>query len=307
MFQCAAEGNLPALKHEFESVGVLSSAAAASSSSSLSHVVLVSDRLSNLRDTRGSTLLHYAAGNGHVDTCRYLLEHTASPSKSSRRTVVTKKPCNYVNVHSTKNGRTALHWCCRYGHLEVCRVLLEWRAEVDSFAHGNVTPLQLAIWQCHLDVAQYLTTVGQTNKYYINDWGCSVYHWLGKSNIYNRPTNDTSFATAAAAPATNTNVTESNTGNNNNDKNQDKVDPEQRLRAMCEWLDDNSNNNNNNNNNNSNNNSNDSNTVKNTVWEQPNKYGQTPLHKAGYRYVYMVAILVAIYICAFLLSFCFTV
>eukprot|EP00980_Cylindrotheca_fusiformis_P003710 scaffold822_cov130-Cylindrotheca_fusiformis.AAC.5 len=118
------------------------------------------------RDKNGSTLLHYAAGNGHEEMCDYLIaNHILAVDEPSRT-----------------NGRTALHWAARNGRTLICVRLVQWYgANVDALAKGQVTPLQLAIWQCHLETSKCLVHTLNADPHFPNAWGCGMAHWLGKS------------------------------------------------------------------------------------------------------------------------------
>jgi len=123
--------------------------------------------LQQYRDKNGSSLLHYAAGCGDIDICKYLLQLNIN-----------------ANLQSTNNQRTPLHWAARNGHLEICKlIVIEHKVPVDTLAKGDVTPLELAIWQCHLSTAIYLVEQLEANPHHPNSWGCTTAHWLGKSPI----------------------------------------------------------------------------------------------------------------------------
>lgn len=125
--------------------------------------------LRDYRDRNGSSLLHYAAGCGHENVCRHLLQFIDARSAKSQN-----------------NGRTPLHWAARNGHVEICKLLvLEFGVPVDALAKGQVTPLELAIWQCHLTTARCLVEELGANPSHPNSWGCHTAHWLGKCPIYN--------------------------------------------------------------------------------------------------------------------------
>jgi ankyrin repeat protein len=223
-------------------------------------------------DRHQSTVLHYAAGNGQLHVCRYLFEHSLVS----------------VTATSSNNGRTALHWAARNGHADICHALvmeLELTLEltlaehpygatpvnvnVDVEAKGQVTPLQLAIWQCHIEVAKLLVDLGASPTY-INHWGCGVAHWLGKCPLYAN-TKASASASANNAP----------TPQDKDDPSQQEqvrevgvvvvrevvrevvgvpVEEQQRLVQCCEWL-----------------------FGECAIpYNSPNHHGQTPLHKAGF-------------------------
>ena len=120
------------------------------------------------RDKHGSSLLHYAAGCGDINICKYLLQLNMN-----------------ANLQSTNNQRTPLHWAARNGHLEICKILvIKYDVPVDTLAKGGVVPLlELAIWQCHLSTAIYLVEELNSNPHHPNSWECTTAHWLGKSPI----------------------------------------------------------------------------------------------------------------------------
>ena len=69
----------------------------------------------------------------------------------------------------------------RNGHLEICKLLvIDHKVPVDTLAKGDVTPIELAIWQCHLSTAMYLVEELKANPHHPNSWGCTTTHWLGK-------------------------------------------------------------------------------------------------------------------------------
>ena len=70
----------------------------------------------NERCDSGFTPLHYAAGNGHLDIVKILLEHSA-------------------DIHlldGTKSSLTALHKSICFGHKEVASFLIEKGANIDQ-------------------------------------------------------------------------------------------------------------------------------------------------------------------------------
>lgn len=78
--------------------------------------------------------------------------------------------------------RTPLHYAARNGHLDTCRLLVE---KYGADAHpkcgrGEVTPLQLAVWQNHLPIVQYL--IQQNGAHVVherNGFNCGLMHWIG--------------------------------------------------------------------------------------------------------------------------------
>ena len=120
--------------------------------------------LQQYRDKHGSSLLHYAAGCGDIDICKHLLQ--------------------FQTIKVQIISITPLHWAAWNGHLEIYKLLvIDHKVPVDALAKGDVTPIELAIWQCHLSTAIYLVEVLGANPHHPNSWGCTTAHWLGKSPI----------------------------------------------------------------------------------------------------------------------------
>ncbi len=220
--------------------------------------------LNLLRDKKNSTPLHYAAGNGHVEVCRFLLQTVSNESRNNLQRSNTllssgeTAASSYANAPNKTQGRTALHWAARNGHLEVCKLLVEeYGANPDPLAKGDVTPLQLAVWRAHLDVCLWLSENGCADKHFMNGWGCTVHHWLAKSPIY--------------AEALQQIKSQNNDHVKTYTHRDREIDPtkhaKRKLLALCKWLDDEPK---------------DGSSSKLSAWNRPNDHGQTPLHKAGF-------------------------
>ena len=188
--------------------------------------------IARAKDRHGSTPLHYAAGNGHCKVCSYLLTQNLVS----------------IDVVSQNNGRTALHWAARNGFADVCRMLVnDFRAEVDVEGKGEVTPLQLAVWQCHIETSKVLVVELGANPGFINAWGCSVAHWIGKCPLY------TNQDGRRRQQQENQPITQQ-------EQEQLQLHRQQRLVECCDWLFQDC-------------------RIPYTV---PNHHGQTPLHKAAF-------------------------
>lgn len=114
----------------------------------------------------GGTALMFAAGGGHNETTRFLLEMKADPN------VVVQATPEYIqqvakaiadgkeDVEPHKDGVTALMVAAQGGHLEVCRMLIDAGAVVDVTDDEDMTPLLNAIKGKHLALASYLVEHG---------------------------------------------------------------------------------------------------------------------------------------------------
>jgi ankyrin repeat protein len=129
-------------------------------------VLLAHEADAFVHDNSGSTPLHLAAIGGHLEVARSLLEHKAdvnalddkgsTPLHQASQSwwrgdpdivqlvrLLLDNDVN-VNVHD-KHGNTPLHFAASVGHLKVARMLLEFKAEVDSLNKARLTPLQLTL------------------------------------------------------------------------------------------------------------------------------------------------------------------
>lgn len=66
----------------------------------------------DLRDSAGYTSLHYAARNGHLAVCKFLVQHNAD-----------------INAITRSGRATALHRACSAGQAEIVKFLLEHKAD----------------------------------------------------------------------------------------------------------------------------------------------------------------------------------
>ncbi len=87
-------------------------------------------------------LLHAAAGNGHTDTARLLLEQGASVDAKA------------------EHDRTPLHAAAVNGRTDTARLLLEQGASVDAKTRGGATPLAFAANNGHTDTVRLLLEQG---------------------------------------------------------------------------------------------------------------------------------------------------
>jgi ankyrin repeat protein len=164
--QAAADGNIVQLQ------------------SMLSHASQVKGGLAELlstRDRNGSTPEHWAAGGGHMDCLKILLE---SREKVCEGTATGPDPP--FEPHPNKrprrrDGKTSLHYAARNGKLECMRYLVEDRDHsVDIRSGDGSTPLHLACFGAYPQAVRYLIDKG-ADIHAINDWSCSAAHWTAMS------------------------------------------------------------------------------------------------------------------------------
>ena len=100
----------------------------------------------NVKDVNGSTPLHYAASNGHIEIIRLLLQNGAE-----------------VNAKDD-SGWTPLHDAAYHGHVDILHLLVEngadlevqdndgWRALHDAADQGHLPFIQELISRYHVDI-----------------------------------------------------------------------------------------------------------------------------------------------------------
>lgn len=116
-------------------------------------------------DKHGNTALMWAAGEGHIEVCKYLVE-----------------TCG-VNVHEKKGGkykkiRHALHWAARNGRITVCDWLIrEKGVDVDVEADDGTVPLHFAVWTNNMEMVRWLVEVGKCSLHKLNSYGCNASQW----------------------------------------------------------------------------------------------------------------------------------
>ena len=133
----------------------------------------------NARCNAGCSVLHWAAGSGHLALLHYLLD-TIFIIRSANGTIKANVDLA-VTAKSLAQGRTPLHYASRNGHLQIVQVLIEsYSANPQSLTKEGVTPFQLAVWQNHLHICKYLVhTCHVIPSEDVNEFGCGVLHWMG--------------------------------------------------------------------------------------------------------------------------------
>jgi len=128
------------------------------------------------RDRQGHTSLTIAAYSGAKDCIRSLLEAGLSPMDRDRsgrtplhgacfngHAVILNMflGCDGVQLDYVCNaGRTALHRAAARGHLDITKILLTNEASVNATDPNGITPLMLAHYYGHHDVAELLLSSG---------------------------------------------------------------------------------------------------------------------------------------------------
>mmetsp|Transcript_13895 Transcript_13895/g.32803 ORF Transcript_13895/g.32803 Transcript_13895/m.32803 type:complete len:235 (-) Transcript_13895:639-1343(-) len=86
-------------------------------------------------DRHGSTALHFAAGAGQLEVCRYLVERCGVAPDQSCTT-------------GRRDLRQALHWAARNGQLRVCHWLVARKGvDVNAVTRDGTNAFHWAVWQ----------------------------------------------------------------------------------------------------------------------------------------------------------------
>jgi ankyrin repeat protein len=109
------------------------------------------------QDHTGSTALHLAASEGHCEMIRKLLQLGAGEI--------------HLGGGRKKYAKTPLQEAATTGHLEACRLLVEYGFLVDCHTTRGRTPLMYAVKGNYLDVAQYLVEECRANVNEKNEMG----------------------------------------------------------------------------------------------------------------------------------------
>ena len=125
----------------------------------------------------GYTVLHYSCRDGHVDIVRTLVSHKANvnartDSGDTPLTLAARHEHGKV-VHALlsdsqclvdakgQDGYTALQYFCRYGHVDIVRILVSHKANVNARTDCDDTPLTLAAIEGHDNVVHALLSDSQ--------------------------------------------------------------------------------------------------------------------------------------------------
>lgn len=123
-------------------------------------------------DSNGCSGLLWAAGFGHLEICKYLVD-VCSVS-------VAKQLQQGRRGYSERN---ALHWAARNGHLPVVKWLVEEKdLFVDLGSSDGTTALCLAAWQCQKHICEYLVEKADSNPHLVNSYGCNIAMWCAQSS-----------------------------------------------------------------------------------------------------------------------------
>lgn len=121
-------------------------------------------------DQHGAGALLWAAGGGHLDACRYLVNECALDARAR-------------GGPSAKTRRSALHWAARNGHLPVVQWLVgdEVGLDVDEGTADGTTAFHWAVWQGHVALARWLVDEAGCDCRSVNSFGCNAVQWCAQT------------------------------------------------------------------------------------------------------------------------------
>ena len=137
-------------------------------------------QLLSTRDRNGSTPEHWAAGGGHLDCLKVLLEQR---DKVPERPETFSEDATQAKPKKLRrrDGKTCLHYAARNGQVECMRYLVEERGHSVHVRSGDgTTPLHIACFGASQSAVQYLVDNG-ADIHAVNDWSCSAAHWTAMS------------------------------------------------------------------------------------------------------------------------------
>ncbi|KAE8888191.1 hypothetical protein PF005_g21496 [Phytophthora fragariae] len=119
-----------------------------------------SEFLKLTQDHNGSTALHLAASEGHVEMVQTLLQLGAGEI--------------HLGGGRKKYARTPLHEAAINGHLDVCRLLVEFGLLVDCHTTRGRTPLMYAVKGNYVELARYFVKEAGANVDEQNEMGVTA-------------------------------------------------------------------------------------------------------------------------------------
>ena len=144
-------------------------------------------------DEHGNTLLAAAAAAGYVDMAHFLISQRA---RINNRNAFGDTPLMAASYHGqlemvrqliasgaevNTQGWTALHYCAWQGHVEVCSLLIDLRARLNSRSPNGTTPLMMAVREGKTNAVRLLLA-HRASTDLKNDEGANALSWAIRDN-----------------------------------------------------------------------------------------------------------------------------
>jgi ankyrin repeat protein len=81
-------------------------------------------------------------------------------------------------------GKTALFWAINYGHISICRLLLDLGADVNYLTKNESTPLMYAVYDAQIEIIKLLLSRG-ANVHIKNSYGHTALDFAFKNYDFN--------------------------------------------------------------------------------------------------------------------------
>ncbi|CAH0549306.1 unnamed protein product [Brassicogethes aeneus] len=117
--------------------------AAATGNVEIAKVLLSKDADIDAQDINEFSPLMFAVNKNHTETAKFLINHGAD-----------------VNLRSSKYNATALHDAAATGNVEIAKVLLSKKADIDAQDINGNSPLMFAVNKNHTETAEFLINQG---------------------------------------------------------------------------------------------------------------------------------------------------
>lgn len=139
----------------------------------------------NQRDRHGSFAEHWAAGGGHLECLRLLMESKSLLSSSMSAAADEHGRLRHERKRARRrDGKTCLHYAARNGQLNCIRYLVETQQmDLDVASGEGTTPLHMACYGGHLPAIIYFVERAAKESLpnpalATNAWKCRASHWI---------------------------------------------------------------------------------------------------------------------------------
>ena len=145
-------------------------------------ILSLNDKPENITDRHGSNALHYAAGyvsDGSIDAVRVLLSYGIKVDSTNQ--IKEKLSCKASSSIGSVS-RTAFHWACRNGNIEIAKYLISQGADCRKRTSDGTSALHWAFWNKQMEVCKWLLGVVSWMNPRVNEsnkFDCTSAHFIG--------------------------------------------------------------------------------------------------------------------------------